>query len=124
MTIYWRIGTFVLGLYVILQLSLWVAHQFSEAPEIIQHTGQNLLDRHLQQRLPEHYYQVSQAKEVWQAPFFFESSDNQLIGTLHPTTLFTILDSISDSGSSESQWLKVAYQDNQETDHSGWITYP
>jgi hypothetical protein len=124
MTIYWRIGTFVLGLYVIFQLSLWVAHQFYEAPEIIQNTGQTLLDRHLQQRLPEHYYKVSQAKEVWPAPFFSEPSANELLDTLHPGTLITILDSISGSDSSESQWLKVAYQDGQETDHSGWITYP
>ncbi|MEM8968251.1 MAG: hypothetical protein AAGE93_17665 [Bacteroidota bacterium] len=54
MTTHWRIGKFVLGLYVVFQLALWIAYQFPSSPDIIRKSGETLLEYHIHQNLPEY----------------------------------------------------------------------
>ncbi|MEM9829768.1 MAG: hypothetical protein AAF944_03980 [Bacteroidota bacterium] len=85
MTIYWRIGKFVTGGYLLFQGTLWIAYQFPSSPEILQKSGKTLLEYHIHQNLPEYDHQVPLS----------QSPDNQVLDTFLSETLATLADSLS-----------------------------
>ncbi|WKN42416.1 hypothetical protein [Tunicatimonas pelagia] len=67
MTTYWRIGNFVIGIYLLFQLALWFAYLSPVDTEAIQETNQELLDIHLHQHLPK-YYQTTAETSTASSP--------------------------------------------------------
>ncbi|MEQ9437590.1 MAG: hypothetical protein RIG62_01035 [Cyclobacteriaceae bacterium] len=124
MTIYWRIGQLIFGAYIVFQALVFIIHSLPINIESIQATTQTLLDAHLQQRLPEYYYQVSQTTEVWESlpSFPNELRGASLIDTLFPGKTVTVLDSalVADNPA-DLRWLKVAFESADQSLHTGWM---
>nr|WKN34209.1 hypothetical protein K4G66_17665 [Tunicatimonas sp. TK19036] len=124
MTIYWRIGQLIIGIYIVIQALIFTINRLPVNAESIQSTAQTLLNAHLQQRLPEYYYKVSQTTEVWASipSLPTASQGNLLIDTLFPGKTVTVLDSaLLSSELTDFHWLKVAFEGTDHINHTGWI---
>ena len=124
MTIYWRIGQLIIGLYIVIQALLFVVSKLPINTETIQATAQTLLNAHLQQRLPEYYHKVSETTEVWASiPTLTTASQGSLlIDTLFPGNSVAVLNSaLLSSELMDFRWLQVAFEGTDHLDHTGWI---
>lgn len=122
MVIYWRIGSIVLVVFIVIQAIIFAINTLPINAVTFQQTTHTLLNAHLQQRLPEYYYKVSESTEVWASVSPTMSRDsNRTINILLPGTMVTVLDSVFSDDEPDDRWLKVAFEGEDQDSRTGWI---